>query len=303
MAIANLSNVNLHYLQLQPEVTDENQLENIVLVHGLAANLGFWYFNIAPALAEKFRVTMFDLRGHGRSSMPPSGYTPAELAEDMAQLLDHLEIERFHLLGHSLGGSVVAHYACRYPHRLASLIFADTRLKLFQLAMTLSDWPQWREYQTQLKDLGIDLSSNSGELGYQLLAKMARFHIQSPELSAKLQTILPNSLFAGFAFTGKGGDRSAKSLLYLLETTTAIHDLSQNDCISIEQLRSIDCPILAVYGEQSQTLLTLKGLQSVWPHLTVNIVPNAGHFFPTTQPEALIRPVKEFLGQIANLQD
>ncbi len=295
MTIANLGNVDLHYLQLQPEIADENRLEDLVLVHGLAANLGFWYFSIAPALAENFRVTMFDLRGHGRSSMPLSGYTPAELAEDLAQLLDHLQIERAHLLGHSLGGSVVAHFACLYPHRLSSLIFADTRLKLFQTSMTLSDWPQWGEYLPLLKDLGIEFSDNSGELGYHLLAKMARLHVSSPELSAQLQTILPNSLFAGFTFAGKGNYRSDKRLLKLLETTTAIDDLSQPDHIVIEQLCAITCPILAVYGAESQTMPTLKGLQSIYPHLTVNIVPKAGHFFPTTQPEALIRPVRDFL--------
>jgi pimeloyl-ACP methyl ester carboxylesterase len=297
LAIANLGKINLHYLQLKPQEEDDTNLENLVLVHGLAANLGFWYFSIAPKLAENYCVTMFDLRGHGRSSMPPSGYNPEELADDLAQLLDYLEIKQAHLLGHSLGGSVMAHFACRYPHRISSLVFADVRLKIFQPAMTFADWTQWNEYRPLLEELGIDLSRNSGELGYQLLAEMARLHIQSPERSDQLLSVLPNSLFSGFAFAGKGGDRSAKSLLTLLSTTTAISELSQEDRITVEQLQAITCPVLSVYGSQSQTLQTLSGLRSIWPHLNVEIVPNAGHFFPNSQPEALIRPVQTFLAQ------
>lgn len=298
MAIAHLGPVDLHYLQLKPKEADENRLKHIVLVHGLAASLGFWYFTIAPTLAEDFCVTLFDLRGHGRSSMPPSGYTAMELSEDLARLLDYLKINQAHILGHSLGGSIVAHFACHYSDRITSLMFADSRLKLFQRSMTLADWPQWNQYRPLLKELGVELNSQSGELGYQLLAKMARLHIQSPELSEKLQNVLPNSLFAGLAFTGQGGNRSAKRLVELLETTTAIEDLSQSDFISIEQLRSLSCPILAVYGSQSQTLPSLQGLQSVWPHLTVVLVPKAGHFFPITQPETLIQPVQAFLAKM-----
>ncbi|NJM97116.1 MAG: alpha/beta hydrolase [Phormidesmis sp. RL_2_1] len=181
MATAPLKSVTLNYLQLQPE-GDSTGLPQVVLIHGLAANLSFWYFSIAPLLAEVAQVTLLDLRGHGRSTMPPSGYQLTNMAEDIAQLLSYLKIDRPHLIGHSLGGSVMAHFASRYPQKPASLTFADVRLKLFQPAMTLADWPQWKTYQALLDDLGIALDPNSHELGYQLLLEMARLHLRNPRI-------------------------------------------------------------------------------------------------------------------------
>lgn len=292
MPVTTLGSVDINYLQLAPEDSDVGTLPEVVLIHGLAANLSFWYFSVAPLLARVARVTLFDLRGHGRSSMPPCGYRLTEMAEDLAHLLDYLDIHRPHLVGHSLGGAIMADFASRYPQRPASLTFADVRLKLFQPSMTLVDWPQWEDYQPLLEDLGVVLDFSGGELGYQLLREMARLHWRSPEQSAQLQAVLPGSLFAGFTFTGKGGKQSARQLLTLLETTTVITDLSQDDGLTIEELRGIPCPVLAVYGSASQTLPTLAALQQVWTHLTVEMVADAGHFFPTTQPNALLQPLQ-----------
>ncbi|PZO53210.1 MAG: hypothetical protein DCF15_13015 [Phormidesmis priestleyi] len=294
MATAPLKSVTLNYLQLQPE-GDSTGLPQVVLIHGLAANLSFWYFSIAPLLAEVAQVTLLDLRGHGRSAMPPTGYQLANMAEDIAQLLDYLKLDRPHLVGHSLGGSVMAHFASRYPQKPASLTFADVRLKLFQPAMTLADWPQWKTYRALLNDLGVSIDSDSRELGYQLLLEMARLHLHNPERGTQLQSILPSSLFAGFAFAGKGGKRAAQQLLNLLEKTTAIADLSQETQLTVEQLQAVTCPVLAVYGDRSQTLPTLTGIERAWPNLTKVIVANAGHFFPSSQPTALLTPLLEFL--------
>lgn len=297
MTIAILDSVNLNYLQLKPESSDAEALPHVVLIHGLAANLSFWYFSIAPQLAQVAQVTLLDLRGHGRSAKPPSGYRLADMAEDVVQLLDYLEIEHPHLVGHSLGGAVMAHLVGRYPQRPASLTFVDVRLKLFQPAMTVADWPQWDRYRSVLEDVGIVLDLNSHELGYQLLLEMARLHLRSPKLSAEMQSILPTSLFAGFAFSGKGGKRAAQQLLSLLETTTVIADLSDKDGLSLEQLKTVRCPVLATYGELSQTLPTLKGLKEIWPSLSVEIIENAGHFFPASQPAALVALLTDFLPQ------
>ncbi|NJM97115.1 MAG: alpha/beta hydrolase [Phormidesmis sp. RL_2_1] len=81
----------------------------------------------------------------------------------------------------------------------------------------------------------------------------------------------------------------------MLEKTTAIADLSQETQLAVEQLQAITCPVLAVYGDRSQTLPTLQGLERTWPNLTKVIVANAGHFFPSSQPVALLTPLLEFL--------
>src|SRR5438046_4762158 len=102
--------------------------EDLVMVHGLAANMAFWYFKYACELARDFRVTVFDLRGHGRSQITPSGYTPDNLAVDLACLLDQLGIGSAHLLAHSFGGVVALRFALQRPERVRSLVLADTHV-------------------------------------------------------------------------------------------------------------------------------------------------------------------------------
>lgn len=89
MPTACLKTVDLHYLQLGEQNSQNSFPSDLVMVHGLAASLGFWSYT-ASVLAQTNRVTLFDLRGHGRSSMPQSGYTPRQMAEDLKELLDYL---------------------------------------------------------------------------------------------------------------------------------------------------------------------------------------------------------------------
>jgi pimeloyl-ACP methyl ester carboxylesterase len=97
MPKAFVNGINIHYVQT-------GRGSDLVLIHGIASNLGQWQLNILPRLVEDFRVTMYDLRGHGYSDMPPSGYTANHMVGDFAGLMDYLGIERASILGHSYGG-------------------------------------------------------------------------------------------------------------------------------------------------------------------------------------------------------
>src|SRR4051794_6099164 len=79
---------------------------DLVLLHGLGANLAFWYLGAGPLLASDHRVTAYDLRGHGLSGHSASGYTTGELLADLLALMDRLGIERAAVVGHSYGAAV-----------------------------------------------------------------------------------------------------------------------------------------------------------------------------------------------------
>ncbi|MEZ5121757.1 MAG: alpha/beta hydrolase [Solirubrobacterales bacterium] len=101
---------------------------DVVLVHGLGASHAFWYPKVAPALARRHRVTVYDLRGHGRSGMPGSGYGAAAMVADLEALLDALDIRRARLVGHSWGGLIALELALRRPRRVTAVVVADSRL-------------------------------------------------------------------------------------------------------------------------------------------------------------------------------
>ena len=99
--------------------------ETIVLVNGLADTKESWDAQL-PALAGRYRVLSYDNRGVGASSMPPGPYTTAQMAEDLAALVDALGVERFHVLGLSMGGMIAQEYAIRHADRLLSASFCNT---------------------------------------------------------------------------------------------------------------------------------------------------------------------------------
>ena len=288
MPIAHLETVDLHYLTLGAQDGQTGSAKPLVMVHGLGANLAFWY-HLAPALLSVTQqIVLFDLRGHGRSSMPSQHYTPWEIAEDLKDLLDFLGIETVNLLAHSFGGSVALHFSCLYPHRVQNLMLADVRLRLLQPALKLRHFRRWSDLQPQLEKLGITLDENDPESGHQILEVLARSRIEQanhPKLMQHLQT----------PFSGKQGKRTAQQWLKLLEMTTAQDDFLQLEKITIEQLEKMEKPILAVYGEQSPALPTGHALQKLCSPLNFETVPAAGHFFPLSSPQPLITSVKTFL--------
>ncbi|MEM6913379.1 MAG: alpha/beta fold hydrolase, partial [Pseudomonadota bacterium] len=77
---------DINCLQIIPQA-EHKQPADIVFVHGLATNMAFWYASIAMAFSSVARVTLIDLRGHGRSSTPPSGYRAPDLAADAVDVV------------------------------------------------------------------------------------------------------------------------------------------------------------------------------------------------------------------------
>ncbi|MFK5733646.1 acetoin dehydrogenase dihydrolipoyllysine-residue acetyltransferase subunit [Pseudomonas urmiensis] len=92
----------------------------LVLVHGFAGDLNNWLFN-HPALAAERRVIALDLPGHGESAKALQRGDLDELSDALLALLDHLDIPRAHLAGHSMGGAVSLNLARLAPQRVASL--------------------------------------------------------------------------------------------------------------------------------------------------------------------------------------
>lgn len=97
--------------------------ENLVLIHGLFGSLENLNM-VAKPLSESYCVTSIDVRNHGDSFHKSSMDYPS-LAQDVIDLLDHLDIESCLLLGHSMGGKIAIQVALEHPSRINKLIVAD----------------------------------------------------------------------------------------------------------------------------------------------------------------------------------
>jgi pimeloyl-ACP methyl ester carboxylesterase len=94
----------------------------VVFVHSFGGNTAHWTAQL-DHLRRSRRAVALDLRGHGKSAPPPDGdYAIRSLAEDIGAAVDGLGIERFVLVGHSLGAAAASAYAGAHPERVAGLV-------------------------------------------------------------------------------------------------------------------------------------------------------------------------------------
>jgi pimeloyl-ACP methyl ester carboxylesterase len=82
--------------------------------------------DLAQLLAEHARVIVPDLRGHGRSEVPSSGWSVADLADDLLAILDYFEIPRVRLAGFSMGGMAALEFALKYQSRVDGVMLIGT---------------------------------------------------------------------------------------------------------------------------------------------------------------------------------
>lgn len=283
-----LPDVRIHYTSVEHTGSADARRPDLVLVHGLAADLGFWYLRLAPAFATRRRVIMFDLRGHGRSSAPPSGYAPDILAGDIRSLLDHLDIGEAHVLGHSYGADIALHFAYQYPERVRSLTLADVRLRSVQPRLDLQSWRAWPRYRSLLAHAGIELGEDKGDFGFEIFERMARLRLERPVRFARLEK------YISLPFSGRRGPAAARQWLRLLETTNARKEFHDGERLPLEKLSPLKTATLLIYGEHSQALPSGLALKRTLRHASLEIVPGAGHLFPISHPDKLLKPVQAF---------
>jgi len=267
MPKANVNGINIHY-------QTSGQGPDVVLIHGASANMAFWYMSSLPALIKEFRVTTYDLRGHGYSDVTPSGYTSADMVADLHALLDHLEIERAHLVGHSFGGVISLHTAVLHPERVASLVLADPEIPALRHLCNIKEWPYLEEWNAKLREFGIDVPDEKWD---------------------DLNYALRQSLYIPMAYgLRKGQKRKSKRLLRLLDNTTAINEFREFAGLTMDRIQQVKHPTLAIYGKLSPFLPVCRYLKENMPQCTSVIVPT-GHFHPGLEPEVFVDHVTDFL--------
>jgi len=101
----------------------------IVFSNSLGTDTRIWDA-VVDELAPDYRLVTYDKRGHGLTSVPRGPYTIADLSADVLELVDALEIDRFALVGISVGGLIAQRFALDHPERIAGLVLCDTAAKI-----------------------------------------------------------------------------------------------------------------------------------------------------------------------------
>lgn len=268
-----MPDVQANGIKLYYETAGEG--EPLVLVTGLSYALWYWR-RLAPLLAERFQVITFDNRGVGRSDAPPGPYSAQMMAADTAGLLDALEVERAHVLGHSMGGFIAQALALDYPERVDRLILASTNFggprqvppspKAMTVLMDVTGDPEERFR----RGLTVSTAPGFAEQNPEFIREWLDYRLQNPINPVAYQAQLGvglGLLAAEAAFDGR--------------------------------LEQITAPTLLLWGEHDETVPPANAdlMAAQLPNSTATILPDAGHHFPLEVPEAAARTIIDFLSR------
>jgi pimeloyl-ACP methyl ester carboxylesterase len=267
MPKATLKNgLTIHYQQV-------GEGPDLVMVHGLTGNLAVWHLQIVPELSEHYRVLTYDLRGHGHSDTPASGYSLDAMAEDLLQLLDALEIERPLIAGHSYGADIALYHALAHPDRVREVIAIEAALPALEQSRRPEGWVGWAYWARALEESGHPVPPEKrSDMRY-----MIRATIDLPKQWGPL----------------KGLPRNPKPLLKLLDETSLPEDYREVGSLTLERVATIETPVVLIYTEQSAFIDTFEYLRETLPHVRCALMPKTewGHFGPMEQPELVAREI------------
>lgn len=233
--------INTHVQHLPATRREGQQGEPpvVVFVHGLLTDsLASYYFTLGPTFAaEGIDVIMYDLRGHGRSDRPETGYQVECFVDDLVALLDALgENRRVHLVGNSFGGTVAAGAAAWYPERIATLTLIEAEPPV----------QRWTEHMQQ----GL------------ALAKEQLVH------DAVIEWIKENR--------GAQTARLSRIAARILNSTTMGDEVWSGRVID-DDLSAITCPVLAIFGEESGLVAQVPLFESMLERCRTVVLPDQGH--------------------------
>ena len=276
----------------------------LVLVHGLATNLAFWYLSSFWPLTRDYRTMAYDLRGHGRSGTPPEGYTTTDLAADLQGLLDHLGIEACHLVGHSYGGAVALHLATTQPHRVRSLTLADAWIPALRTARPRHQWRFRHAWEERLRQWDVDVSEETFRAGLPLLDQLVEMGGAAEPAPQPLAQGGRRRDIAGRIANLPSRSNTSRQWQALLKNTSIAKEIVEDCGLTRKKISELRAPTLVIFGRRSRWLGICEALEQSIPDARVVKVPGAGHFHPFAKPEFFQCALRDFLGlQEADARD
>lgn len=236
----------------------------ILFIHGFMLDRTMWRSQVAAL--EGWRRIAPDLRGHGMSETPEHGYSMATYADDLAALLDALDVRRVVLCGLSMGGYIAFEFLRRHRERVAALVIMDARAE--------ADSPERRTRRNVMIARALDSGSKvlAHELAPKLLAENATDEMKS-ELPAMMERTPINGIIGALEAMRDRPDSTP-----LLRTL-------------------VNVPTLLLIGEYDARTPrgSMQAMAERIPGARFDIVPGAGHVAPLENPAALNARLREFL--------
>ena len=255
----------------------------ILALHGLASNARWWDL-VARHLSPPHRVIAPDLRGHGRSDKPPSGYSFAEVGADLVSLVKALHVREPLVVGHSWGASV-ALWLGSHLEGVAGVVCVDGGVA--DLHQVFGD--SWAEARERMRPPTAD----------GLFPEELRQLVAASEISEEVGE--DAALFAIMGNFEEGEDTRLRPRLDLnrhMEIAEALYDFDLEHA-----WKEVRCPVLYVLADDGSLGTSTKRAralhaQAAAPSGARVVFVSGSHDLPVQHPSAVAESVREFLGEI-----
>jgi pimeloyl-ACP methyl ester carboxylesterase len=238
----------------------------VVLVHGFTGTIERSWVNtgVLPDLARDHRVLAFDLRGHGHSDKPHDPRAYDEVALDVIRLLDHLRIEKAHVVGYSLGGIIAIKLLTTHPDRFLTVVLGGAA---------------YRRSRSADSDHAAEAAAREIESGIYRALIVSTAPTDEPPPTEEAIRARSREIAAS-------ADVRAHAALMRARGALLVRD---------EEVATVRVPSLAVVGAADPALPRIQAMRKRWPGLEIEVVPGAAH--PTVHERGLPRRA-EFLAAI-----
>ena len=226
----------------------------VALLHGLTGSLESWIDNgFYDGPFDGFQLIAIDCRGHGKSGKPhdPAAYGQ-EMMDDVVQLLDHLEIGRAHLIGHSMGAEIALKMAAQYPARVHSTVLAG------------SGWSDDSVYESW-RLLAESLERGEGIRGY--------FDWATPPGQSRTAAEIEGFEEWNRTLLARNDPRALAALCRNYAEREELR-------VTEDEIRALRAPMLGVAGELDAERPMLERMTGVAPDFTLIVLKGLGHGGP-----------------------
>ncbi|TCP63430.1 pimeloyl-ACP methyl ester carboxylesterase [Rhodovulum bhavnagarense] len=292
MAMIDVGGVRLHATLIPQRSRRPAGQAPMVFVHGLAASQAFWYAAGVQVLTGLGPCLVYDLRGHGKSDTPETGFGLDRMSADLLAVMDAHEIPRANIVCHSFGGMIALYTALKAPERVQSLVLADVRVRPLQqkldIAVPAKALPPG--LIRRLRSLGIDAGQiSNADDGVDYLRTVARIQLAAGDEAGDLLSAIYHhpGLFRS--------RRNAQKWVQLAERAAFVDALREGDSFGAQDLGRLSLPMLILVGAKSSTLASARALHELCPTTVLREIPDMGHFFPMSRPRLFLRPTVRFL--------
>ncbi|MFZ5781803.1 MAG: alpha/beta fold hydrolase [Pseudomonadota bacterium] len=250
----------------------------IVFVHEFAADHRSWELQMRH-FGQRYRCITYGARGYPPSDVPesPDRYSQDRATDDIAAILDHLGIDKAHVVGLSMGGFATLHFGLRHPARALSLVVAGV------------GYGAEKEQQARFRAEVEVVAKSLGEEGMAAFAEKyaygptrVQFENKDPRGFAQFKKELAEHSALGSANTQLGVQGQRPSL----------YDL-------VEKMRAMTTPTLILTGDEDWPCLAPALLMKrEIPTAALSVMPNCGHTINLEDPDQFNRIVGEFIVQV-----